>query len=373
MKINPFQIERYYAKYEFTAPYQISASDSEPYTLPELLAFASDERRHQFENLWLGYTESRGNPELLSIIANLYTDIQAEDIIEIVPEEGIFIAMNTLLEAGDHVVAIFPSYQSLYEVGRAVGCELSFWQPQHTDDGWAFDFEQLETLIQPNTKMLVINFPHNPTGYLRSHDDFNRVVELARKHDLILFSDEMYRFFEHEDDLRLPSAAEVYDKAVVLGGLSKSFGLAGLRVGWLVTQQPEFMQQFLDFKLYTTICSSAPSEILAIIALENYEALAARNIAIVKQNIMTARAFFDRYQDLFRVSYPQAGTITLVELTADMGVYDFAETIVKEAGVMILPANIMNYEGNYFRIGFGRRDFPQVLEHVEDFITTTFR
>lgn len=372
MKLKPFQIEHYYLKHEFTAPYQMSASDSEPYTMSELLALASDERRKQFENLWLGYTEPKGNPELLKLIANLYQDIEAEHVLEIVPEEGIFIAMNTLLDAGDHVVAIFPSYQSLYEVGRAVGCELTFWQPEQTDTGWSFDIDKLENMIQPNTKMLVVNFPHNPTGYLPTQEEYNRIVEIARQHDLILFSDEIYRFSEHDPKLRLTSGCEIYDKAVVLGGLSKSFGLAGLRVGWLGTQNASFMKKFLDFKFYTTICSSAPSEILAIIALENHQTLASRNIEIVKHNIAVAKAFFERYQDWFWVSYPNAGTITLAELKANMNVHDFAESIVKEAGVMVLPANIMNFEGNYFRLGFGRRDLPQVFEHFEDYITEQF-
>ena len=368
MKIKPFEIERYYMQYEFSAPYQISASDSEPYTMPELLAYASAERRAQFDNLWLGYTEAKGNPELLDSIAGLYDGITADQVIEIVPEEGIFIAMNTLLEAGDHVVAIFPAYQSLYEVARSVGCDLSFWYAERNESGWSFDVEKLEAMIQPNTKMLVVNFPHNPTGFLPTQGQYDRIVEIARKHDLILFSDEIYRFFEHDPALRLTSGCEIYEKAVCLCGLSKSFGLAGLRVGWLVTQDSDFMQKFIDFKFYTTICSSAPSEILALIALDNFSALAQRNINITKHNIEVSRAFFSRYPDLFRVSYPKAGTITLAELRSDMDVYDFAESIVREQGVMVLPANIMKYDGNYFRIGFGRRDLPQVLEHFGEYV-----
>ena len=205
MKYAPFEIEQYFRKYEFSSPYQISPSDCEPLTLAELLTYASPARRQQFETLWLGYTEAQGHPELRRAIAGLHKGIDAADVIETVPEEGIFLAMNTLLEAGDHVVSIFPSFQSLYEIGRATGCDLSFWRPRQTETGWVFEVDALEQLIRPQTKMLIINFPHNPTGVLPSRADFDRIVDLALRHNLILFSDEIYRFLEPDSAARLPS------------------------------------------------------------------------------------------------------------------------------------------------------------------------
>ena len=368
MQYAPFEIEQYFRKYEFSAPNQISPSDCEPLTLDELLTYATPARRAQFENLWLGYTESKGHPELLDAIANLHSDISAEDVIEVVPEEGIFLAMNCLLEAGDHVVAIHPCFQSLWEIARATGCELDFWRQRRTESGWHFDIDELAALIRPHTKMLVINFPHNPTGALPCQADFARIIELARSHDLILFSDEIYRFAEHDPGLRLPSACEVYEKAVVLGGLSKCFGVPGLRVGWLISQDKEMIESFQELKSYTTICGSGPSEILALIALDNWRALAARCVHIVGQNMAICRDFFGRYSDLFWIAYPQAGTIALAELKADMPVDEFAEALVREQGVMVLPASIMKFEGNYFRLGFGRRSLPHALEGLEQFI-----
>ena len=368
MKLEPFEIEHYFRKYEFTAPFQISPSDCEPYTLDELLSLASPTRRQQFESLWLGYTETQGGHELRGAIAGLHSGISAEQVIEAVPQEGIFIAMASLLEAGDHIVAVHPCFQSLYEVGRAIGCQLSFWSAQKDGDGWQFDVDELKQLIRHNTKMLIINFPHNPTGCLPDHADFEAIVALARQHGLILFSDEIYRFLEQDAALRLPSASEVYEKSVALGGLSKAFGLAGLRVGWLITPDAAMMDKLLSFKCYTTICGSAPSEVLAVIALENCGTLTQRNIDIIQQNITQARAFFARYADLFALRYPQAGTIALAELKADMDVFAFAEAAVSEQGVMVLPAKIMQFGGNYFRLGFGRRSFPHALEAFEQFI-----
>ena len=372
MKFAPFKIENFFRQHEFSAPFGISQSDTEPLTLDELLAYASLERRRQFETLWLGYTETQGHPELRAAIADMHPGIGADDVLEVVPEEGIFLPMSSLLEAGDHVVAMQPSFQSLWEIARATGCELSFWQQRRRDEGWHFDVDELEGLIRPDTKMLIINFPHNPTGYLPSRADFERVVELARKQNLILFSDEIYRFTEHDEALRLPSACELYERAIALGGLSKCFGLPGLRVGWLITRDGELLHELQEMKSYTTICGSAPSEILALIALENWRALTARSCEIVRGNISYCRDFFGRYNELIWLSYPQCGTITLAELKADMPVAAFAEAVVAEQGVMVLPADVMLFEGNYFRLGLGRTTLPHALEPFEQFIIDHF-
>ena len=373
MKLQPFEIEQYFRKYEFSAPHQISASDCEPYHLNELLAFANPEQRAAFDELWLGYTETPGMHQLRQAISELHEGITAEQVLEVVPQEGIYVAMSSLLEAGDHIIAVFPCFQSLYEVARAKGCELAFWAAEKQADGWRFDVDALEKLIRPHTKMLVVNFPHNPTGCLPSVDEFSQIVALARRHGLILFSDEIYRFIEQDGEQRLPSAAEIYEKAVVLGGLSKAFGLPGLRVGWLIAQDAALMSEMLEMKSYTTICGSAPSEILALIALDNHAALTRRSVEIVRRNIAHAKAFFARYPDLFAATYPQAGTVALAELKAEWDVYEFAEAAVREQGVMVLPANIMKFTGNYFRLGFGRRSLPHALEPFEQFVQEHLR
>ena len=373
MKFAPFKIENFFRQHEFSAPYGISQSDSEPLTLDELLTYASPERREQFETLWLGYTETQGHPELRHAIAQMHAGLSAADVIEVVPEEGVFLPMTSLLNPGDHVVVMQPSFQSLWEIARATGCELSFWHQRRMVDGWRFDIDELERLLRPDTRMLVINFPHNPSGYLPTCADFERIVELARRRGLILFSDEIYRFTEHDERLRLPSACELYERAIVLGGLSKCFGLPGLRVGWLITRDRELSHELQEMKSYTTICGSAPAEILALIALENREELTRRSIEIVKTNISHCCDFFGRYGDLFWIAYPDCGTITLAELKAEMSVSDFAAAAIRAAGVTVLPAEVMHIDGNYFRLGLGRRSLPEALEALEPVIKDCFR
>src|SRR5690606_39993356 len=149
--------------------------------------------------LWLGYTESQGHPELLTIISGLYANIIEKQIIEVVPEEGIFISMNTLLNAGDHIIVMSPCYQSLYEIAKSRDVSVSYWQP---GEKWSFDVDDLQDLIQSNTRMLVINSPHNPTGAHFFQNEFNTIIEFARANDLWLFSDEMYRFSEYDEAFR---------------------------------------------------------------------------------------------------------------------------------------------------------------------------
>lgn len=367
MSIPTFKIEEYFAKYEFSAPYLLSPSDSEPYTMPELLALASPERMEQWNNLWLGYTEAPGHPELLAGIAALYDGLDTQNVLGIIPEEGIFIAMQTLVEAGDHVISTFPSYQSLYEIARSKGADMSFWQPRR-EDGWSFSVDDLEQLITPKTKLIVMNFPHNPTGALLTKDEYQRVIELAKQHNAYVFSDEIYRYFEFDEADRLPSGCELYENVVTLGGLSKSFGLPGLRVGWLATQNTDLIQRFVNYKYYTTICGSAPSEILGLIAIDNMAQLAQRNKAIAQENLALLEQFFATHSDTFWWSRPKAGTVTLAELTMDTPIAEFAEQAVASHGVMIVPNTIFDYDGNYFRLGFGRRNLPQVLEQLEAFL-----
>lgn len=365
MSLSPFKLERYFAQYEFSAPYLLSSSDIESLTMPELLAMASDERRNQWDNLSFAYTESQGHPELLEAISRLYQKIPPQQVIEVVPEEGIFIAMNTLINPGEHIIVMSPGYQSLYEIAKSRGIEVSFWKPSGQ---WQFDTETLAQLRQENTSMIVVNTPHNPTGVHFTHEEWDTIIAFARQHDLWLFSDEMYRLSEYEEKYRLMTACDGYEKAVSLSGLSKSFGLPGLRVGWLATQNTQAMQSFAHFKDYTTICSSAPSEILALIAIEAKTEILERNLSIIQENLHVLDSFFANYADSFKWLRPVAGTIAFVEYLGEKTVEELAEGLIAQKGLMILPASVFDYEGSFFRLGFGRRNMPEALTRLQEYI-----
>lgn len=371
MKLQPFKLERYFARYEFSVKYLLSSSDCDGLSQKEVLELADDETKRIWENLALGYTESLGHPLLRAEVAKLYKEVNQDQVLIITPEEGIFIGLNTILEKGDHVICTFPGYQSLYEIAEGIGCEVTKWQPDEIK-GWQFNLDFLRNSIKPNTKLLVINFPHNPTGYLPTREDFEGIINIAREHNLYVFSDEMYRFLEFNSEQRLPSACEIYDKAIVLFGMSKTFGMAGVRIGWLVTKDNELYSKMATFKDYTTICSSAPSEILSLIALRSKDTIITKHLNRIQRNLALLDTFFKNHSDLFSWVKPEAGTIAFPKLEGDLDSCDFCQRTVQEAGIMLLPSTVYDYDNKHFRIGFGRENMPEVLSIFEEYINKTF-
>lgn len=368
MKIRPFGLERYFADYEFNVPYIISASDCESLSLRHLLDLADAETMGLWERLSLGYTESQGHPLLRQEVARLYSEITPADVLIVAPEEGIFITMHALLEPGDHVIVTFPGYQSLYSIAEALGCRVTRWELEAGEVGWRLDLGLLEEAITPLTKLLVVNFPHNPTGYLPARDQLDAILELARRHNLYVFSDEMYRLLEYDAERQLPAVCDLYEKGIALFGLSKSFSLPGLRIGWLATSDRPLLARMQMLKDYTTICSSAPSEVLGIIAVRAKDRIIRRNLRLIRDNIQVAGAFFAENADWFIWLEPQAGSIAFPRLTGDIPVNTFCEEVLQQKGVLIVPGTLFELSGNHFRLGLGRRNFPQALSRLEEYI-----
>ncbi len=367
MKIPPFELERYFARYEFSARYLLSSSDCDGISQSELVANAIPETRELWDQLTLGYTESLGHPKLRQEIAHLYHGIRPEDCLVVVPEEGILIAMNCILQPGDHIICTFPGYQSLYQIAESLGCEITCWEPEE-ENGWYFNPDFLEMNIRPNTRLVVVNFPHNPTGHLPSRADYNRIITIARQRDLYLFSDEMYRFLEYDPRDRLPSACEEYEKAISLFGMSKTFGLAGLRLGWLITRDTELFQRLAEFKDYTTICSSAPSEILAIMGLQARQTLIGRHLVRIQRNLGLLDEFFNEFKEDFEWIKPRAGTIGFPRIRLEISSAGFCRRVVQDANIMLLPSTVYGYGDRHFRLGFGRENFPEGLEKLQGYL-----
>ncbi len=320
-----------------------------------------------WNDLKLGYTESQGSPILREEVSKLYKTIKPGNVLILAPEEGIYIAMNNILKKGDHIITTFPGYQSLYEIANALGCEVSKWTPKE-DHGWFFDTHDLQNLIKDNTKLIVINFPHNPTGATIQQFNLEKIIEIAKQRNIILFSDEMYRFLEHDETDRTSSACDLYDNAVSLFGMSKSFALAGLRIGWLTTKNDGLFSQFANYKDYTTLCSSAPSEILALMALRAKDRILKRNLDIIKNNLKLLDEFFVEHTRLFEWHRPKAGPIGFPKLKGGKKAAEFCLDLVEKKGVMLLPADQYDFEGNNFRLGFARKNMPEALAKLKEYI-----
>jgi aspartate/methionine/tyrosine aminotransferase len=364
MQIADFTLERYFARWEFAVRHVLCASDSEPFAMQEILDLGDDDTRKRWASLRLGYTESLGLPALREEIARLYPGIATDDVMTFAgAEEAVFLCMHAMLGAGDHAVVVWPAYQSLHEVARSIGASVTLIPLDPRD--WSLDVDAVAAAMRPNTRVIVINFPHNPTGAQLDQADFARLIAIADLHGAHLFSDEVYRFMEHSAP-RLPTGAESSPSAISLGVMSKPFGLAGIRIGWLATRDRALRARVAALKDYTTICNAAPSEILALIALRASTRVLERTNAIVRENLVLLDEFFARNGDTFTWVRPRAGSISFPSLHRG-GIDQFAAALAEREGVLLLPAGQFGYPGNHFRLGYGRRDMAAGLHRLEEF------
>ena len=254
MSIFPtFKLENYLSSREYTANFPLCSSDIETLTIGDLLELGSSADRSRWEHLSLGYTEPKGNPELLEEIAKQYPGLSSANIACFAgAEEAIFLFMRFVLSEADHAIVVRPCYQSLHEIPSSI-CSVSTVELDR-EKSWELNVDAVRAAVRSNTKLIVVNFPHNPTGAMINVAQQDELIEIARKQGAYLFSDEVYRFLEHDEANTLPPMAAQYERGVSLSVLSKAYGLAGLRIGWLVCQDESLLDQLMEQKYYTSIC-----------------------------------------------------------------------------------------------------------------------
>jgi aspartate/methionine/tyrosine aminotransferase len=367
-----FALEVYFSKWEFTAKYNLAGSDGENMTQAALLALASPEDRAAFDNVRLGYTETWGSPTLRAEIAKTYGTVTPEHLLCFAgAEEAIYASAQVLLKPEDHAIVIAPNYQSAETVPLSI-CEVTAVLLD-IDRNWDLDIDRLRAELRPNTKLISINFPHNPTGKIVSRATLNSIVEICRNRGLWLFSDEAYRLLERDPAIRLPQAVDIYEQAVSLNVMSKAYGLGGLRIGWIACKDRATLVRLERFKHYLSICNSAPSEVLACIALKAREQILARNVKVVRDNLTLLSDFFAEFPHLFDWREPDGGCIAFIRYKGKEGVEEFTRKLVEESGVLLLPSSIYQTElatvpANCFRIGFGRSHVPKGIEVMRDWL-----
>jgi aspartate/methionine/tyrosine aminotransferase len=367
MKIKPFDLELYFAKYEFACKYMLCASDCESISIDELLK-RSGTPVETLTQATLAYTESQGDALLREKIAQMTPGVDAEDVVFLsAPEEGIFTAMHALLQTGDHVIVVSPVYESLLNLAENITHNVSLWEFELNDNQWRLDEEALYQMATPETRLLIVNFPHNPTGYIPDYDMFSRILNWAAEHNITVFCDEMYRGLELNGLDPLPSAVQINPDAVVLTGLSKTYGLPGLRSGWLIVKNKDLRENILNWKMYTTICASRVSEVLTIAALQCREILALNNRELISKNLQHAELFFQRWSNLFEYNPPMAGSIGLMTFLGGEA-KPFCEKLADD-GFLLLPSAYMNFPDRYIRFGFGRKNFINNLDELDAYLS----
>ncbi|MFE7560906.1 aminotransferase class I/II-fold pyridoxal phosphate-dependent enzyme [Kitasatospora sp. NPDC057500] len=371
-RLPDFRLETYFSRWEFTARHHLTASDAQTTAMSELLALADAEDREAWETLALGYTETFGDPGLREAVAGMYDLAGPEDVICFGgAQEGLNLAMQVLLGPDDHAVVLTPGYQSAETLPLSL-CEVTGVALDPARD-WALDLDRLTAALRPNTRVVSVNFPNNPTGKVIDAADFRRLAELCDERGIHLFSDEVYRGLERDPERALPRAADLSGRALSLDVTSKSLGLPGLRIGWIVCRDRELRGRLERAKHYTTICNAAPSEILARIAIKAREPILARNRALIAENLPLFEEFFARHADLFEWRAPDGGCVAFPRYLGADGVEAFCTGLVEEAGVLLLPASVFRSEltptpADRFRIGVGRRDPAPALEAFDSWL-----
>lgn len=367
-----FKLETYFSRWEFTARHHLTASDAQTMSMSELLALADDTDREAWETLSLGYTETFGDPGLREAIAGTYTEAGADDVICFSgAEEALYLAMQVLLGPGDHAVVVTPNYQAAETIPLAL-CEVT-GVALHAERDWELDLDEVIAALRPETRVVSVNFPNNPTGKVVDAGTFTRLAELCHERGIQLFSDEVYRGLERDPARTLPQASDLSTSALSLNVTSKSLGLPGLRIGWIACRDPEIRSRLERAKHYTTICNSAPSEILARIALKARTGILDRNRAIIAANVPVFDAFFAQFPDLFEWQAPDGGCVAYPRYLGADGVEEFCTRLVEEAGVLLLPASIYRSEltptpADRFRVGVGRLDPEPALAVFTDWL-----
>ncbi|MFW6229708.1 MAG: aminotransferase [Halanaerobium sp.] len=367
MKIAPFRVEEWMNKYEMDAEYNIAETCVESLTVEELLNFSDNPtaRLEEIKKLQLTYGDIKGSAAFKKGVSSLYENIEPNNIL---PSHGAiganFLLLYSLIETKDEVVSVFPTYQQLYSIPESFGAEVKKLDLKY-EDGFLPNLDKLRGLVTEKTKLIVINNPNNPSGVVMGEKILKKIVEIARSVDAYILADEVYRGFDLEE--KIPSIADLYEKGISVGSMSKVFSLAGLRMGWIAGPEAviELCQLHRD---YTTISNSMISDYLSVIALENKEKIIKRNLTKVKDQLQ----FVDNWvqnEDLIEYVKPNGGTTAFLKYNLDLDSESFAKKLFKEKGVLVVPGIAFGRE-NFLRIGFAgnEKELKKGLVLLKEFL-----
>ncbi len=359
----------YLSRWHGTTRHHISASQSETMTVAELLEFADGEDLERWRTLRLGYTDPLGAPWLRRAIAAAHAGSVDDDVVCFAgAQEALFAVLHALLARGDHAVVVLPNYPAVEALALSL-CSVS-GVALDPADGWSLDIDAVARAIRPETRLIAISFPNNPTGHVLPRESLVALVALCRQHGIWLLSDEVYRLTERDPAHRLPQVADIYERGISLGAISKAHGLPGLRIGWATCRDPELAARMAMKRQYLSTCSSGPSEVLGCIAIKAAAMIIARNRAIADANLALLCDFLDRHTELLDWTPPQGGMVGYVRYRGPGGVEAWARRMAEVAGVLLLPASmfrsrLLELPDDRFRLGFGCHGLAEGLDALE--------
>jgi len=347
----PFELERWQSTWENRVRFNLSESGVHPLSVQELLGIAGASAVPLLE-VRLGYSQSNGTDLLRQRIATLYRGASPDQVLVTTGSaEANFVACWRLLEPGDKVAMLLPSYLQIWGQAQNLGAQVRGFH-LHASHGWEPFPEEIRAAIAPGTKLVVVTNPHNPTGHVLSDEARRVILERTREVGAWLLADEVYAGAER-DGRTTPSFWGSYDKLICVSGLSKAYGLPGLRIGWLVAP-PAFAAESWARHDYTTIGPAGPSDHLATVALTPAvrDKIIERTRRILNANYPVMEEWLKRFGDTFSWHAPKAGAICYVKYRQTVGALDLVERIRAEHSVLLVPGDHFGAP-NHIRFGFG--------------------
>lgn len=375
MKIKPFAVEEWMNAWEVGAKYNIAETCVDSISMNDLFELTGEDKTEFLNRLCarrLSYGDIEGLPEFRKGVCGLYKTLNIENI---VPTHGASGANHhvfySLISPGDRVVSIMPTYQQLYSIPESYGADVQILHLSK-ENNYLPDLEKLRRLVTPETKMICINNPNNPTGALMSEQLLREIVEIARSADAWILCDEVYRHLSQEDGW-CPSIVDLYEKGISVSSMSKVFSLAGLRLGWIATHDMSAVKSCLSHRDYNLVSCGVFDEMLAAAALKHRDKLLERSRKIVRENL---QILDDWVSSEPHVSYvkPQAGTTALVYYDLDISSYEFCEEMYKKTGAFVTPGDCFEVPHS-MRIGYayGKQDLIDGLKAISEYIAMKTR
>jgi aspartate/methionine/tyrosine aminotransferase len=365
MTLPLFDLNEWFATAEGRFDLSLSHSGCQPQTVADLL---DDGDWKSFEDLSLSYGAFEGLAELRQAIADQYDSVEPAHVMTFNgPSEAIYTFMRAILKAYDTVVVQSPLFRTLHSIARHIGCAVKEWRPAD-ELSCVFDVSDLAAICNGSTRLIVINFPHNPTGQMISEPELRRIVGLAQAADAMLFSDEVFRLLELAPQRTLPAACDLYDKAVSATGLSKPFGLGGLRIGWMVTKCDEIRSAVKRYRYNTVEMTNTPCQWLACRALQRKDEVLARSRSRISANLDRLEAFVEIHNSTLKLFRPKAGTMAVVQQRTKLTSTDLCKRVLKEEQLFLVPGKPLGMPDSVLRFGLGMPDFASGLERFGRFL-----
>ena len=338
------------------------STNPEPFAKTEMESIIGNSFAEILEDVSLGFAADEGSVELRQAIAeNLYQNTQPCDVIAHAgAQEALYCVFNALLEKNDDVLVVTPAFEPLIRIPQNIGCNVRTIELQSKHQ-WKLDLQKVEEEFKSGCKVFIINFPHNPTGAYLSDKEFEEIINLCRKYDVWLLSDEVFRGLEHDESLKLPAVADVYEKGISIGVISKAFAIPGVRIGWLVCKDAELRSKVLNVKEYLSVCNSQIDEKLATAILKIPNQILQRNLQIICKNKELIRSEDKLFGFPIKVKIPESGCSLFAELI-DADAEEFTKMVAEKYGYLIYPSSLFSTNINAVRIGFGSKKFSEFIK-----------